>query len=208
MHVVAAPVCHTTAIRYGNRMRSHAEPATAGSPPKRLAVTGGVLRAGLAVLGCGCVAAVLGIATAIVDGGQSAPSGVLASLLGPLLFLAYWGIQAWLIDAGAGMLGCSGRRREFLAASGLAFATWIGYSLVALAEAAVVRWLGSGSWPAIALALLTLPVLFWFLALIVRRVRAVYDIPTVNAFALALLPFAAVAGALVIVVGAAGVFRG
>ena len=166
----------------------------------------GALRAGLTVLVCGCVAAVVGIATALVDG--SGASGMLASLLVPLLFLAYWGIQAWLIDAGAGMLGCSGRRREFLAASGLPFATWIGYSVVALGEAAAARWIGASSWPAIALTWLTLPVLFWFLALTVRRVRAVYDIPTVNAFALALLPFAAVAAALVIVVGAAGVFRG
>ena len=199
MHALAAPFCHTTAIRYGNCVRSLAEPAADGS-------LRGVLRAGLTVLVFGCVAAVVGIATALVDG--SGPSGMLASALVPLLFLAYWGIQAWLIDAGAGMLGASGRRRELLAASGLAFATWIGYSLVALGEAAAARWIGSSSWPAIALTWLTLPVLFWFLALTVRTVRTVYDIPTVNAFALALLPFAAVAGALVIVVGAAGVFRG
>lgn len=146
------------------------------------------------------------MATSVLD--RSGLSGILASLLVPLLFLAYWGVQAWLIDAGAGMLGRAGRRREFLAASSPPFLTWIVYSLVTLAEAAAVRWMGSGSGPAIALTWLTVPVLFWFLALTVRVVRRVYDIPTVNAFALALLPYAAVAGALLVVAGAAGALRG
>lgn len=158
------------------------------------------------VLGSGCVAAGVGICTGIVD--RSGGSGIVASVLLPPLFLAYWGIQAWLIDAAAGMLGVSGRRREFLVASARPFLTWITYSLLGLAEAAAARWIGSGSALAQALTWLTLPVLLWFLALTVRVVRRVYEIPTVNAFALALLPYAAVAGALLVLAAAAGALRG
>lgn len=165
-----------------------------------------VAAAAAVVAGSGVVAAGIGVSTAVVD--HSGASGIVPSLLLPLLFLAYWGIQAWLIDAGAGMLGASGRRRDLLAASGRPFVTWIAYSLIALAEAAAARWLGFGSAPAVALTWLTLPVLLWFLALTVRVVRRVYDIATVNAFALALLPFAAVAGALLVLAGAAGALRG
>jgi hypothetical protein len=165
-----------------------------------------VIAAAATVFGCGCAAGGVGVSTSVLD--RSGLSGVLASLLVPLLFLAYWGVQAWLIDAGAGMLGRAGRRREFLAASGPPFLTWILYSLVTLAEAAAGRWIGSGSALAVALTWLTVPVLLWFLALTVRAVRYVYDIRAVNAFALALLPYAAVAGALLVLAAAAGALHG
>ena len=155
----------------------------------------------------GCAAAVIGIGTGALDG--SGLSGVVSSVLVPVLVLAYWGLQAWLIDAAAtGMLGRAGRRRAMLVASAPAFPTWIVYSLLTLGEAAAARTGGSGSALAIALTVLTLPVLVWFLALTVRAIRAVYDVPTINAVALALLPYAAVALALVILSGASGLFRG
>lgn len=166
----------------------------------------GLAGAGAIVGLSGCAAAVIGIGASVLDG--SGLSGVVSSVLVPLLALAYWGVQAWLIDAGAGMLGRAGRRRAILVASAPAFLTWIVYSLVTLVEAAAARAGGSTSPLAIALTVLTLPVLFWFLALTVRAVRAVYDIPTINAFALALLPYAAIALALVILGGAGGLFRG
>lgn len=153
----------------------------------------------------GCASAVIGIGISLLDG--SGASGVVSSVLVPFLVLAFWGVQAWLIDAGAGMLGRAGHRRAMLVASAPAFPTWIVYSLLTLGEAAAARSVGSGSAVAIALTVLTLPVLAWFLALTVRAVRAVYDIPTTNAFALALLPYAAVALAVVIVGGAGGLFR-
>ena len=177
-------------------MRSARDPRT----------TGGLIRASAIVGLSGCAAAVIGIGTSILDG--SGASGVVSSVLVPLLVLAYWGLQAWLIDAGAGMLGRAGHRRAMLAASAPAFATWIVYSLLTLGEAAAARSAGPGSAPAIALTVLTLPVLGWFLALTVRAVRAVYDVPTINAFALALLPYAAVALAVVILRGAGGLLRG
>ena len=50
-----------------------------------------------------------------------------------------------------------------------------------------------------ALGWLTLPVLCWFLTLTVLAIRAVYDVPALNALALALLPYAAVAAAVLLV---------
>ncbi|MBV8528748.1 MAG: hypothetical protein JOZ75_10560 [Candidatus Dormibacteraeota bacterium] len=168
--------------------------------------TRGLVNAGAIVVLSGCAAAGIGVGTSVLDG--SGLSGVVSSLLVPLLFLAYWGVQAWLIDAGAGMLGRAGSRRAMLVASAPAFRTWIVYALVTLVEAAAARSEGAGSPLAIALTVLTLPVLLWFLALTVRAVRDVYDVPAINAFALALLPYAAVALALVIVSAAGGLFRG
>lgn len=167
--------------------------------------TRGLVNAGAIVLLSGCAAAAIGIGTSVLDG--SGLSGVVSSVLVPVLFLAYWGVQAWLIDGGAGMLGRAGNRRAMLVASAPAFPTWIVYALVTLVEAAAARSTGSASPLAIALTVLTLPVLLWFLALTVRAIRAVYDVPAINAFALALLPYAAVALALVIVSGAGGLFR-
>lgn len=168
--------------------------------------TRGLIGAGTVVTLSGCAAAVIGIGTSLLDG--SGASGVVSSVLVPLLVLGYWGLQAWLIDAGAGMLGRAGHRRAMLVASAPAFPTWIVYSLLTLGEAAAARSGGPGSALAIALTVLTMPVLGWLLALTVRAVRVVYDIPVINAFALALLPYAAVALAVVILGGAGGLFRG
>lgn len=162
------------------------------------------LAGGAIVVASGCAAALIGIATALLDG--SGRGGLVTSLLLPLLFLAYWGVQAWLVDAGAGMLARAGRRRAFLGASGHAFLIWIAYSVVALGEAAAAR-SGAGALAA-ALTWLTLPVLVWFLAITVRAVRATYDIPLLNAAALALLPYAAVAGALLVLGAAVGALHG
>ena len=175
---------------------------SAHDPP----ATRDLVRAGAVVGLSGCAAAVIGIGTAALE--RSGVSGIVSSLLVPLLFLAYWGVQGWLIDAGAAMLGRPRSRRSMLVASAPAFPTWIVYSVVSLGVAAAVRQSGSGSVLAVALSWLSLLVLFWFLALTVRAVREVYDVPTINAFGLALLPYAAIAGAIVILSGAAGLFRG
>lgn len=187
-------------------MRTFARPLLVRAARNPLTARG-LITAGAIVALSGCAAAGIGIGTSNLDG--SGASGVVSSVLVPLLALAYWGLQAWLIDAGAGMLRRAGRRRAMLAASAPAFPTWIVYSLLTLGVAAAARAGGSGSALAIALTVLTLPVLGWFLALTVRAVRAVYDVPTINAFALALLPYAAVALAVLILGGAAGgLFRG
>jgi Yip1 domain len=142
----------------------------------------------------GAVSAGIDVAATLIGGGGAA--GLIISALLPALFVGYWLLDAWLVDAGAGMLGRSGRRRAYLAVSGLAFPPLVAYSLLALLAAAVTRWAGEG--PGSALGWLTLAVLAWFLALIILAIRAVYDVPPLNAFALALLPYAAVTAALLV----------
>jgi len=148
------------------------------------------------------------VVSGLVSAGISAAAGALTqgglsslvtSLLLPALFVAYWLVEAWLVDAGASMLGRSGHRRTFLAVSGFVFVPWIAYALLTLVEAAAQHSGGSGSGVAAGLAWLTLPVLCWFLALTVLAIRAVYDVPALNALALALLPYATIAAAVLLV---------
>ena len=169
----------------------------------RLAASPAPAKGAAVVVVSGVVSAGLGIATAALEG--SGLSGVVASLLIPVLFLAYWWLQAWLIDAGAGLLGRAGRQNAFLAVSGYAFLPWIAYSLLALAQAGALH---GGTGISGALAWLALPVLLWFLGLNVLAVRAVYDVPVLNAIALALLPYAAFAAAVLVFSTVVGVIRG
>jgi hypothetical protein len=163
-------------------------PALAAQP--RLAVgLAQVLLTGIASLAIEVAATAIGSASA---------SGFLVSVALPALFLAYWALSAWLIDAGAGMSGRHGRRRSFLAVSGAAYPPLIAYALLSLLEAAATRWTSSVTL-ASAIAWLTLPVLAWFLTLTVFAIRAVYGVNPFNALALALLPYAALTAALIIV---------
>ena len=143
------------------------------------------------VVASGVVAGGIGVATAALD--RSGASGVVASVLSPAFFVGYWLLQGWLIDAAAGMVGRNGRLGRFLAASGCVFIVWIAYALLALAEAA------SGGGLASALTWLTVPVLLWILLLTTLAIRAVYRVASMNAVAFALLPYAAVTAALLVV---------
>lgn len=140
----------------------------------------------------------LGIEVAATALGGGSASGFLVSVALPALFLAYWALSAWLIDAGAGMIGRHGRRRDFLAVSGAAYPPLTAYALLSLLEAAATRWTGSVTL-ASAVAWVTLPILAWFLTLSVFAIRAVYGVNPLNALALALLPYAALTTALIIV---------
>ena len=144
----------------------------------------------------GAVSAGLEIAAAALSG--DARTGLGLSLLLPLLFVAFWGIAGWLIDAAAVALGRSGRRRTYLAVSGAAFPALVAFAALSLVEAAATRLTGSDAL-ASGLAWLTILVLGWYLVLATVAVRAVYDVPLLNAAAMAMLPYAAVTGALLIV---------
>jgi len=159
---------------------------TTAPPPLREAV--------LVVVASGAASAALELAgTRLVSGTRA---GYVLSALLPVFFPLYWLLNAWLIDAGASLVGRSGRTRAYLASSAFAFPALISFALLSLLEAVAQRFAGSGL--ASALGWLTLPTLAWFLALVVLITRAVYDIPTLNAFALALLPYAAMTGALLL----------
>jgi len=134
------------------------------------------------VLGSGLVALACGLIANQIDGGGAA--GAEASLLLPLLFLAYWAAAALIVDAGAGLLARGGRWREYVAVSGFTFVPWIAYSALSVIEAA----LGSASAAQSAVAWLTLPLLLWFLYLTTLAVQAVFDVSAFAALALAMLP--------------------
>jgi hypothetical protein len=160
-------------------------------------------RAVVLVAGAGVVSgAVDTLATLVARAG---PGGIVVSGILPVLFLAYWLLDAWLVDAGAALLGRQGRRRPYLAVSALAFPALVCYALLLLLESAATRWAG----PELASALgwLTLPALGWFLFLMILAIRAVYTVPPLNAFALALLPFAAIATALLVLLVALNVLH-
>ncbi len=151
-----------------------------------------------AVLLSGLVSFALGAAANALGGGSASGLVVAASL--PALFAAYWVLEAWLVDAGARMLGRAGRRRTYLATSGYAFPAWIAYAVLSLAEALSLRLAGgAGATLASALAWLTLPVLGWFVVLSVLAIIAVYGVPALNALALALLPYAVLTAALLVI---------
>ena len=154
------------------------------------------LATGLAsVLATGALALGLQVGASAVSG--DAGAGLAISLALPILFVAYWAISASLIDASARALGRQGRRRSFLAVSGATFPALLTYALLALAEAASRRWTHADA-VAAGLAWLTLPVLAWYLALTTLAVRAVYDVPPLNALAMAMLPGAAMTAALIV----------
>jgi hypothetical protein len=140
----------------------------------------------------------LGIELAATAVGGASASGFLVSVALPVLFLAYWALSGWLIDAGAGMSGLHGRRRAFLAVSSAAYPPLIAYALLSLVEAAATRWTANVAL-ASAIAWATLPVLAWFLTLTVFAIRAVYEVNAFTAVALALLPYAALTTALIVV---------
>jgi hypothetical protein len=152
-----------------------------------------------AVLGSGIVALALGLLANLLDQGGS--SGVLASVLLPVLFLVYWGAAALIIDATAGLARQAGRWRQYLAVSGFTFIPWIAYCILAVIEAA----LGSGSAAEYAVAWLTLPLLGWFLVLTTLAVLSVFDVSPFVAVALAMLPDAVLLFILIVVLTAASV---
>ena len=156
-----------------------------------------------AVVVTGVVSLLTGAAAnALVSGG---PSGLVVALLLPALFVAYWLLQAWLVDAAAVLVGRSRNRRAYLAVSAYAFPPLAVYGVLSLVEALLLHF-GSGAGPpaASAVAWATLPVLAWFIVLSVLAIQAVYDLPALNALAFVLLPIAALTAALLIVSVALG----
>jgi hypothetical protein len=158
----------------------------------------------IAVLLTGVVSLAIELAATLVAGAGGRGVGI--SLALPVLFLAYWLLSAWLVDAGASLVGRSGRRREFLAVSGSTFPPLVTYALLSLLESAATRWTGSDTL-ASGVAWVTLPVLAWFLTLNVLAIRAVYNITALSSLALAMLPYAALTAALTVVLLTLGILH-
>jgi hypothetical protein len=149
------------------------------------------------VIASGIVSQGLGVAASAAAGGGARGLGVALSL--PVLFVAYWALEGWLVDAAAAMLGGGGRRRTFLAVAGYTYPAWIAYAILSLAEALALRFAGRGGPDlASALAWSTPVVLAWFVLLTALAIRAVYRVPPLNALAFALLPYAAILTAVLV----------
>ncbi len=152
----------------------------------------GVLAVGLT--GVLCLALEVG-AVAIGGAGAAALS---LSIAVPAMLLVFWLASALLVSAGARLMGHAPQRRKLLAVSGLTFPVLGLYAVITIVQAASPRWGGDAL--STAVGLLALPVVCWFVALNAVAVRAVYDIPPLSAVAIALLPYAALSAALLLLV--------
>jgi hypothetical protein len=140
----------------------------------------------------------LGLELAAVAVGGSGSAALILSIVVPVLLLVFWLVSGLLVSAGARLMGHAPRRRELLAVSGLTFPVLALYAAITLVQAASPRWGGDAL--STAVGLLALPIVCWFVALNAIAVRAVYDLPALSAVAIALIPFAALSAALLLLV--------
>jgi Yip1 domain len=150
----------------------------------------------LAVVVSGMLCLGLELLAAAVGGGGSA--AVILSTAVPVMLVVFWLASGLLVGAGARLMGHAPRHRELLAVSGLTFPVLVLYAVITLVQAASLRW--GGAVLSTAVGLLALPVVCWFVALNAVAVRAVYDMPALNAVAIALLPYAALSAVLLLLV--------
>ena len=161
----------------------------AAAQPSLAAAVIAVVATGLACLG-------LEVGAVAIGGGGAA--AVALSVAVPFMLVVFWLVSAVLVSAGARLMGRAPRRRTLLAVSGLTFPVLAVYAGISLVQAASPHW-GGGALST-AVGLLALPVVCWFVALNAVGVRAVYDLPALSAVAIALLPYAALSAALLLLV--------
>lgn len=114
-----------------------------------------------------------------------------------LLTVGFWAGSARLLDRTAAATGHASDMRSCRAATARAYPVLIGFAVVDLAQA--VASLAGHATVVSALGWLALPLLVCFVALTVAALIRVYAMPPFTAFALALLPYALVSAALMIV---------
>ena len=141
-----------------------------------------------------CLAFELG---AVAVGGAGSAALIL-SVAVPLMLLVFWLASGMLVSAGARLMGHAPQRRTLFAVSGLTFPVLVLYAVIAIVQAVSPRWGGDAL--STAVGLLALPVVFWFVALNAVAVRAVYDMTALNAVAIALIPYAMLSAALLLLV--------
>ncbi|MFN2569120.1 MAG: hypothetical protein ABR564_05905 [Candidatus Dormibacteria bacterium] len=153
------------------------------------------------VLATGVVSAALSALATLLEPHASRTGGLVLSLALPALFLGFWLVSSWMTSTAAGAMGAPTRRRRQLAVTGHAFPILTAYPAIALGQAAALRWAGgSGSFVSDVIGLLALPVLMWFIALCTIAAEAVFEVSMLAAIALALLPYAALSAALLVLI--------
>lgn len=134
-------------------------------------------------------------------------AGVAISILLVPLLVGFWLASTLLIDAAARVMGAPQGRAGMRRLGALAFPVLVVYALVALGQAALDRAGGAAASASLALGLLNLAVLFWFIAVSAVAARTVYGLPPANAAVAALFPYAALSGLLAVFVVAASVLH-
>jgi hypothetical protein len=148
-----------------------------------------VVVAGVVCGGVGLAATVVEPVGRIAGGADGRHAGIILSLLLPVVLLATWLVDAWIVDAGARVMGAPSRRREWLVASGFAVPTLIAFELASLIAAVLDS---SGAYDAaVAVGYLRYAALAWYVVLLTLAAREIYELPTVGAMTVALLPYAA-----------------
>jgi len=125
----------------------------------------------------------------------------------PAVLLAFWVLAGWLIDLGARMMARPSRLRQILASAGHCFVLLSAYGLISALQALALR-LGAGGQGAWWVGWLDAPLLAWFIVLLGLAVATVHRLEAPSALALALLPFGALLGALVLYALVAGGIAG
>jgi len=156
----------------------------------------GPVSAGFVVLVAGIVCGGVGLAATLVEpvsriagGADRRNAGVILSLLLPVVLLLTWLLDAWIVDAGARVMGAPSRRREYLVASGFAVPVLIAFELASLIAAVLDN---SGAYDAaVAVGWLRYAALAWYVVLLTLSARGIYELPTIGALTAALLPYAA-----------------
>jgi hypothetical protein len=162
-----------------------------------------VLVAGLVCAGVGVAATLLEPVSSIAGGEAGRRAGVILSALLPVVLLGTWIADAFIVDAGARMMGAPSRRREYLVASGFAVPVLVAFELVSLA-AAVLDAHGASD-VAVAVGFLKWAVLAWYVVLLTLAARAIYELPTIGALTVALMPYALMTTLLLVVLAALSV---
>lgn len=140
----------------------------------------------------------LGLELLAATVGAAGSAAVIVSIAVPVMLAVFWLASGLLVSAGARLMGRAPRRRDLLAVSGLTFPVLVLYAVIALVQAASPRW--GGDVLSTAAGLVAFPVVCWFVALNAIAVHAVYDLPALSAVAIALLPYAALSTALLLIV--------
>lgn len=140
----------------------------------------------------------LGLELGAVALGGSGSGALILSIAVPLLLVVFWLVSTLLVSAGARLMGQAPQRSTHLAVNGLTFPVLVVYAVITIVQAASLHWGGEAL--STAVGLLALPVVFWFVALNAVVARAVYDLPVLSAVAIALIPYAALSGATLLLV--------
>ncbi|MFN2452123.1 MAG: hypothetical protein ABR541_07215 [Candidatus Dormibacteria bacterium] len=151
------------------------------------------------VVASGLVSSGLQLAAGALEprGRLAAPAaGVAISLLLVPLLLGFWLASALLIDVAARVMGVASDRGAIRRLTAFAFPVLVVYAAVTLGQACLDRAGGTAASLSLALGLLNLVVLFWFIAVTAVAARTAYELPAPHAALAALFPYAALSGLL------------